>query len=122
MLGWPWIPHWRPSMFPTPRLIGTALFVLFGLISAGHAQLPSPALQVECGGIYDLCGFRDPQTRNLVIPQRFERAFPFSEGLAAVRVKGLYGFIDAQGELVIQPKFDLAGSIFQALAEILVGD
>jgi hypothetical protein len=109
-------------MILASRLIGAVLFVLLGWMSATRAQSPLPALDVDCGGIYDLCGFRDRQTKNLVIPQKFERAFPFSEGLAAVRVKGQYGFIDERGELVIQPKFDLAGGFFQGLAEVLVGD
>ena len=47
--------------------------------------------------------------------------WPFSEGLAAVRIDGRFGFIDRRGEVVIEPRFDLAGEFHQGLAEILVG-
>ena len=47
---------------------------------------------------------------------------PFSEGLAAVSVGGRFGYVDERGEIVIEPKFDLAGEFLHGLAEVLVGD
>ena len=77
---------------------------------------------VLCDGKFGLCRYIDRQTRQEVIPARFERAMPFSEGVAAVRIEGRYGYIDHRGEIVIAPRFDLAGEFYQGLAAILVGD
>ncbi len=40
-----------------------------------------------------------------VIPAHYEDANNFSEGLAAVKIDGLYGFIDVSGEMMIEPQF-----------------
>jgi hypothetical protein len=40
----------------------------------------------------------------------YEAANPYSEGLAAVRVDGNWGFIDTQGVLAISPAFSLVGA------------
>lgn len=45
----------------------------------------------------------------------------FSEGLAAVRISGLFGYVDKTGKVVIEPQFDLAGPFHDGFAEILVG-
>lgn len=99
--------------------LALALTALGGL--GAFAQSTIPKLLPRCGGPYNLCGFIDRDSKAMVIPQRFELAFPFSEGLAAVRIKGRYGYIDEAGKEVIAPKFDLAGGFFQGLAEVLVG-
>ena len=39
----------------------------------------------------------------------FEEVGPFRQGLAAVRLNGLWGFIDIQGKTVIAPRFDDVG-------------
>nr|WP_233285244.1 WG repeat-containing protein [Bradyrhizobium acaciae] len=62
------------------------------------------------------------KTNQEIIPPRFERGMPFSEGLAAVSVGGRFGYVDERGEIVIGPKFDLAGEFVHGLAEVLVGD
>lgn len=49
-------------------------------------------------------GFIDPAGQ-LVIQQRFENAYPFSDGLAAVQVGGRWGFIDPKGVMVIKPRY-----------------
>jgi hypothetical protein len=76
----------------------------------------------RCGGQFDLCGYVDRNTDAELIPYQFERAFEFSEGLAAVRIEGSFGFIDLNGNVVIEPEFDLAGEFYLGLAEVLVGD
>lgn len=52
----------------------------------------------------------------LVIPMQFEEAFAFSEGLAAVQVKGKWGYVDKAGKYVIEPRFVAAGSFTDGLA------
>jgi len=42
---------------------------------------------------------------NLVIQPKYEEAEKFSEGLAAVKIGGKWGFIDTTGKMVIQPKY-----------------
>lgn len=75
-----------------------------------------------CDGKFGLCRYLSTNTKQEIIPARFERAMPFSEGLAAVRIGGRYGYIDERGEIVIEPRFDLAGDFAHGLAEILIGD
>lgn len=90
--------------------------------SAAHAQADLAATMTPCDGKFGLCRYVDIATRAELIPARFERALPFSEGLAAVSLKGRFGYIDGRGEIVIEPKFDLAGNFHQGLAEVLIGD
>jgi WG containing repeat len=47
----------------------------------------------------------------LVIKQQYSFADDFSEGLAGVEVNGKYGFIDAQGTMLIPPRFDLSREV-----------
>ena len=46
----------------------------------------------------------------------FEGAYGFHEELAAVRVKGKWGFIDKSGKFVIKPRFSSVGSFNSGLA------
>jgi len=75
----------------------------------------------KCGGMFDLCGYSDRQNGHELIPKTFEQALLFSEGLAAVRIDGLFGYIDTAGKVVIEPRFDLAGPFHEGFAEVVVG-
>jgi len=56
----------------------------------------------------------------MVIPAQFDcAANRFSESLAAVKVNGLYGYIDRTGSLKIKPRFANAGSFRNGLAPCL---
>jgi hypothetical protein len=46
----------------------------------------------------------------------FEAAYGFSEGLAAVKYKGKWGFIDRAGVFAIKPAFSSVGSFSCGLA------
>lgn len=61
--------------------------------------------------------------RKLNAPE-FEEAWMFSDGLAAVRIKGKWGYIDRKGKLAIPAKFDAADSFCggRAVAAVKVGD
>ena len=52
-------------------------------------------------------------------------AFPFSDGLAEVRIgdasTGKWGFIDKTGHYVINPQFDFAQSFSDGLAAVRIG-
>lgn len=52
--------------------------------------------------------------------ETFERAMPFSEGLAAVRKEGKWGYIDPNGNMAIEAKFSDAKSFSEGLAAVLL--
>lgn len=60
-------------------------------------------------------GFID-STGRMIIPPRFDDAFPFTEGRAAVRLASKWGYIDATGTFVIEPQFDYASPFAERLA------
>ena len=72
--------------------------------------MPSPAP-------VDLWGYIDRSGKTIIFP-RFDDAFPFSEGLAAVRSHGKWGFIDRNGKWVIKPRFDNADRFSEGLAAV----
>lgn len=51
-----------------------------------------------------------------VIPARYEKAYSFSDGLAAVKINGKFGFITRTGEAAIAYRFDNAWSFSEGLA------
>lgn len=53
---------------------------------------------------------------HVVIKPVYRSAGLFSEGLAAERLNGTYGYIDATGRFVIQPQFDYAEPFSEGLA------
>jgi hypothetical protein len=55
---------------------------------------------------------------NFAIEPQFGLALPFSEGLAAVRVKNGFGYIDSTGKFVIPPQFEQAGPFVDDLAAV----
>jgi hypothetical protein len=74
----------------------------------------------RCGGPFQLCGYVERGTEAERIPQRFEVAKPFSEGFAAVRIDGRYGYIDTTGRVVIAPQYEAAGPFTGNFAEVRV--
>lgn len=98
-----------------------ALYFLL-LFNLSAIAVEKSKLNPSCGGFFDLCGYIDAKSNELMIRRKFERAFAFSEGIAGVKIKGKFGFIDSSGEVIIAPKFDLVGPFNQGLAEVLVGD
>lgn len=54
--------------------------------------------------------------------ENYERAMPFSEGLAAVLVDGKWGFINTKGSMVIEPQYlsSQTGSFHNGLANVVI--
>jgi hypothetical protein len=107
------------------RRVAAALILLAVLARADGAEAQAPDMSralAVCDGKFGLCRYVDKQSRQELIPARFERAMAFSEGLAAVRIDGRFGYIDGRGDIVIAPRFDLAGVFYQGLAEVLLGN
>src|SRR6185436_16351937 len=97
------------------------LLWLLSLLCIASAEPNVPSVIAVCDGKFDLCRYVDRQTRQEILPARYEQASAFSEGLAAVRIDGPFGYIDGRGEIVITPRFDQAGDFTHGLAEVLVG-
>ena len=53
--------------------------------------------------------------------QSFSEARPFSEGLAAVKLEGGWGYIDKSGAVAIAPEFERAEPFNDGLAAVMVG-
>jgi hypothetical protein len=100
-------------------LLAIATLILLAPLSALTAE-GNPKLTPQCGGPFQLCGYVEKDSKEERIPRRFEVAKPFSEGLAAVRIEGRYGFIDTTGKIVIAPRFQDAGDFTGEYAQILL--
>lgn len=92
------------------------LLVALSSIQTGNAQGIDPV--PRCGGHFQTCGYADEASGALLVPEQFEVARPFSEGLAAVRLNGLYGYIDKSGKQTIAPRFNMAGPFLGKYAEV----
>lgn len=98
---------------------------------ASLAQARDLTLLPRCGGRYGLCGYVQSLSGGkllpytvpdgpVVVPFDFEEAKWFSEGLAAVRIKGRFGYIDKRGTVVIPPRFNAAGEFRGGYAEVRI--
>lgn len=101
-------------IFTNPLLILQLLLAT----SAAIAETPND-WRTNCSGIYNLCGFED-ENRNPVTPKMFEQVRQFSEGMAAVQLNGLWGYISPDGLFVIPAKFEFASDFRFGLAEVIV--
>lgn len=104
------------------RRYGLLAIALLAPLSAAASSTSKPVLKPTCGGPFQLCGYTASDGDVLRIPRRFEVAEPFSEGLAAVRIEGLFGFINQQGDVIIAPRFQAASSFSGGYAEVRIGN
>lgn len=58
------------------------------------------------------------KTGELVIPAKYELAFPFANGLARVKFDGKFGYIDRSGKFVIEPKYREAADFSEDAAAV----
>ncbi len=61
-------------------------------------------------------------SKQVVIPPQFEKAWSFSEGLALITIDDNYGYINQTGKMVIEPQFEKAWSFSEGLALITIDD
>lgn len=60
------------------------------------------------------------QNGEIIIEPQFDLAGHFSDGLAAVKLNGKWGYIDKDGKTVISPQFDQAVPFQNGLAQVVV--
>lgn len=97
-----------------------AIVILFSLALAVSASTEGFGRSIvrDCQGIYDLCGTIDATTGEEIIPRRYEDVSSTGEGLTAVQTGGLWGLIDAAGNVVVQPRFDGVSGYHRGLAAV----
>jgi len=83
------------------------------LVPSPHIDPAGPPLFVVTVKGKD--GFIDASGK-IVIEPTFDKAYPFTDGLAAVRKQGRWGFIDPTGRMVIEPRFIMVGLFSDGLA------
>lgn len=59
-----------------------------------------------CDGVFQLCGLKNWDTGDVKIVPTYQTIYRYSEGLAAAKENGKYGFLDETGDWQIAPQFD----------------
>jgi len=104
---------------PTEMILAFLLKVL--VPCALHSQVAAqPQVDLVLPQLYVVTvegqsGFIDREGK-VVIEATFDKAYPFSDGLAAVQKDGAWGFIDTKGRMVIEPQFVMVGMFSDSLA------
>lgn len=98
------------------HFIKIVLAALLFLSLNSFAQSTGRLYPFQKGKLY---GYMDASGKTVIKPQ-FLSAKGFSEGLAAVRLKGTYGYIDLAGTFVIAPVYDLALPFDEGFAKVFI--
>ena len=93
------------------------LFLLIAMLigSAVHAQLTPFHSKAN-----DKYGYKDIAGKD-VVPPIYDLAYPFTEGMAAVRVAGKYGYLNETGKVVVEPKYDFTWRFIGGFATVRSG-
>lgn len=100
--------------------LALAALALFGSATGAAAQDDPSLWRVRCGGAFQMCGHVEPQNEAPRIAFRYEKAKPFRDGLAPVRIHGRWGYIDTRGEWAIEPVFTDAAPFRDRYAEVRI--
>lgn len=109
------------------QLFNTANFSDRSMMAAG-----SVSTLAQCGSGLMLCTYQSGSksflradgtalNRSEGRTSYFEDALPFSEGYAAVRVNGLWGYVNTDGEFAVQPAYSQATSFVGGYAAVYGG-
>ncbi|OHD54222.1 MAG: hypothetical protein A2Y33_13035 [Spirochaetes bacterium GWF1_51_8] len=116
-------------LFTNGTILTNSFFRMIG-ISEGLAlikvRLAVPDKDISITNWYEKFGFCD-MTGQIVIAARFEDARLFSGGMAAVALKNakgkvLWGYIDRNGIMSIEPGFDSAGDFAEGFAPVMISN
>jgi hypothetical protein len=99
------------------NLLTTLIFIAFIFIShiSSGQQYLIPAMKDGLWGYID-------KNEHWIIRERFDHAFPYSQGLACVQYYDKWGYIDENGQWVIKPRFDKAKPFSEGLACVKIGN
>ncbi len=111
---------------------GTQLFDTANFSDRSMMAANSLSSLAQCGSGYMLCTYQSGTksflradgtalNRNVGRTSYFEDALPFSEGYAAVRNNGLWGYINTDGEYAVQPAYEQATSFVGGVAAVYGG-
>jgi hypothetical protein len=67
----------------------------------------------------DKYGYKDGQGKIVVAP-RYDLAYSFTEGMAAVRLAGKYGYLNESGKEVVSPKYDFTWHFIGGFATVML--
>jgi hypothetical protein len=90
------------------------IFLIFLTFLAFGIKAQRPPISVKENGFWY---FRD-SLKNRILKDSFVMAYDFSEGIAAVRQSGKYGYITRNGTWSIMPKYDFAGKFIDGIASV----
>ena len=102
-------PQFEGNYYAPPHFAG-------GLAVTGGSFLGTT---LKTFGVNTKFGYID-KTGAFAIPQNYDEAYDFSEGLASVKVGAKYGFIDKTGHMVIAPMYDAPGFFKDGIAVVEV--
>ena len=88
-------------------------FIVCILTLALISALCAPALAADSEGAWSYSVIASPQ---------FEDVRPFSDGFAAVKLDGKWGYINAKGKIVIEPQYTLASDFYEGKAVVSLDD
>ncbi|MCK9639440.1 MAG: WG repeat-containing protein [Prolixibacteraceae bacterium] len=66
-------------------------------------------------------GYKDGAGK-IVVEPRYDLAYPFTEGIAAVRLAGKYGYLDGRGKEIVAPKYDFTWHFIGGFAAVKLVD
>ena len=83
--------------------------------------LEGTAVQAQLNPFYsptnDKYGYKDAGGKVVVEP-KYDLAYPFTEGVAAVRLAGKYGYLNESGKEVVSPKYDFTWHFIGGFAAV----
>jgi WG containing repeat len=118
--GLPWSFGMAFEMMRQRQMLAAILLTLF-LPTASFSQVVPPPHVEPIGpplfvvSVKGKSGFIDPNGK-IVIEPTFEKACPFTDGLAAFQKNEKWGFIDTTGKVVIEPQFAHVGLFSDGMA------
>ena len=88
-------------------------------------MLGSSVVQAQLTPFYsntnDKYGYKNERGKEVVTP-KYDLAYPFTEGMAAVRIAGKYGYLDTTGREVVAPIYDFTWHFIGGYATVKSGD
>ena len=69
----------------------------------------------------DKYGYKDANGKVIITP-KYDLAYSFDEGMAAVKLNGKYGYVNQTGKEIISPKYDNTWKFIGGFAAVKFGD